>query len=104
MIVASTSAWFLLAIMEGWPRAAQTCLRKHLQLTESNAQRVENRLSTSVATTMNLVDVSKPTATRAIGILVEVGILAETTGRRRDRSFAYKAYLGRLRVGTDRDG
>ena len=98
MIVASTSAWFLLAIMEGWPRAAQTCLRKHLQLTESNAQRVENRLSTSVATTMNLVDVSKPTATRAIGIL------AETTGRRRDRSFAYKAYLDRLRVGTDLDG
>ena len=58
----------------------------------------------TVATTMNLVDVSKPTATRAIGILVEVGILAETTGRRRDRSFAYKAYLDRLRVGTDPDG
>ncbi len=58
----------------------------------------------TVAATMNLVDVSKPTATRAIGILVEVGILAETTGRRRDRSFAYKAYLDRLRVGTDLDG
>ena len=55
----------------------------------------------TVATTMKLVEASKPTATRAIGILEEVGILAETTGRRRDRSFAYQAYLDQLRVGTD---
>ena len=33
--------------------------------------------------------------------LMRVGILVETTGRRRDRSFAYSAYLDRLRVGTD---
>lgn len=50
MIVASTTARFLLAIMAGRPRDAQTCLRKHLQLTESDAQRVENWLGTSVAT------------------------------------------------------
>ena len=50
---------------------------------------------------MKLVEASKPTATRAIGILEEAGILAETTGRRRDRSFAYQAYLDQLRVGTD---
>ena len=55
----------------------------------------------TVATTMKLVDASKPTATRAIGILQEAGILAETTGRRRDRCFAYQAYLDQLRVGTD---
>ena len=55
----------------------------------------------TVATTMKLVDASKPTATRAIGILEEAGILAETTGRRRDRCFAYQAYLDQLRVGTD---
>ena len=55
----------------------------------------------TVTTTMKLVDASKPTATRAIGILEEAGILAETTGRRRDRCFAYQAYLDQLRVGTD---
>ena len=55
----------------------------------------------TVATTMKLVDASKPTATRAIGILEEAGILVETTGRRRDRCFAYQTYLDRLRVGTD---
>ena len=55
----------------------------------------------TVATTMKLVDASKPTATRAIGILEEAGILVETTGRRRDRCFAYQAYLDQLRVGTD---
>ena len=55
----------------------------------------------TVTTTMKLVDASKPTATRAIGVLEEAGILAETTGRRRDRCFAYQAYLDQLRVGTD---
>ena len=55
----------------------------------------------TVTTTMKLVDASKPTATRAIGILEQAGILAETTGRRRDRCFAYQAYLDQLRVGTD---
>lgn len=58
----------------------------------------------SVASAMKLVDASKPTAIRAIGILEEVGVLAETTGRRRDRSFAYQAYLNFLRVGTDLEG
>ena len=58
----------------------------------------------SVASAMKLVEASKPTAIRAIGILEEAGILAETTGRRRDRSFAYRAYLDLLRVGTDLEG
>ncbi len=58
----------------------------------------------TVATAMNLVNESKPTATRAIGILVEVGILAEVTGRRRDRILAYKACLDRLKAGTDLAG
>jgi len=28
-------------------------------------------------------------------------VLVETTGKRRDRWYSYKAYLERLRVGTD---
>jgi len=30
-----------------------------------------------------------------------VGVLSETTGRRRDRTFTYAKYLDRLRVGTE---
>lgn len=55
----------------------------------------------SVAAAMKLIDTSKPTATRAIETLVDAGILVETTGRKRDRSFAYQAYIDRLRVGTE---
>jgi Fic family protein len=55
----------------------------------------------TVAAAMRLIDASKPTATRAIETLVAAGVLVETTGRRRDRSFAYQAYIDRLRVGTE---
>jgi hypothetical protein len=51
----------------------------------------------TVASAMKLIDASKPTATRAIAALAEVGVLVETTGKKRDRSFAYRAYMERLR-------
>lgn len=35
--------------------------------------------------------------------LVKAGVLVETTGRRRDRWFAYQVYLDKLWVGTDLD-
>jgi Fic family protein len=57
----------------------------------------------TVASAMKLIGASKPTATRAVGALIEVGILIETTGKKRDRSFAYRAYLERLRTGTELD-
>ncbi|MGH7440056.1 MAG: Fic family protein [Polyangiaceae bacterium] len=55
----------------------------------------------TVASVMKLVDTTKPTAGRAVELLVAAGVLAETTGRKRDRSFVYKRYLDRLRVGTE---
>lgn len=55
----------------------------------------------TVASSMKLINITKPTAIKAIEILTEAGILAETTGRKRDRSFAYAAYMTNLRVGTD---
>jgi Fic family protein len=58
----------------------------------------------TVASAMKLIVTSKPTATKAIEILLEQGILTETTGRKRDRSFAYAAYLSNLREGTDLNG
>jgi Fic family protein len=44
---------------------------------------------------------TKPTAGRAINALVAAGVLIETTGKKRDRSYAYQAYLDRLRAGTE---
>ncbi|CAN5172966.1 Fic family protein [soil metagenome] len=55
----------------------------------------------TVASAMKIVDATKPTTTRAIEILRDVGILVETTGRKRDRTFAYRAYLERLQAGTE---
>ena len=57
----------------------------------------------TAASAMKLLEASKPTATRAIDVLVQSGILVETTGRKRDRSFAYQAYMERLRTGTELD-
>lgn len=57
----------------------------------------------TVTAAVRLLDVSKPTATRAIEVLAGAGILVETTGKRRDRSFAYRAYMERLRAGTELD-
>ena len=35
----------------------------------------------------------------AVGVLEQLGVLHETTGRRRDRIFGYDAYLQLLRAG-----
>ncbi|HEY4187201.1 MAG TPA: Fic family protein [Polyangia bacterium] len=58
----------------------------------------------TVASVMKLVETTKPTAGRAIELLVGAGVLVETTGRKRDRSFTYQSYLDRLRVGTELEG
>jgi Fic family protein len=55
----------------------------------------------TVASVMKLVETTKPTAGRAIELLAAAGVLVETTGKKRDRSFVYQAYLDRLRVGTE---
>lgn len=48
-----------------------------------------------------LLETTKPTAGKAVEVLVGCGVLAEQTGRARDRSFAYQAYLHALSVGDD---
>lgn len=55
----------------------------------------------TVASITRLLAVSKPTARRALQGLVDTGIVMEITGKKRDRSFAYQAYLDRLRAGTE---
>ena len=50
---------------------------------------------------MRLLATTRPTAIRAIDTLVASSVLVETTGKRRDRAFAYDGYLKRLREGTE---
>jgi hypothetical protein len=55
----------------------------------------------TVRTTVQLCETTKPTAAKAIESLCEAGILVETSGRRRDRTYAYEPYLDLLRAGTE---
>ena len=55
----------------------------------------------SVGFAMRRLGVSKPTAGRAVEVLEKAGVLVESTGRKRDRSWVYEDYLDRLRAGTD---
>ena len=55
----------------------------------------------SVASATVILDVSRPTASRALQTLVAAGVLEETSGKARDRSWAWRGSLEILRVGTD---
>lgn len=54
----------------------------------------------TVPSACNILDVTPPTARKAINVLTELGILQETTGKQRDRIFSYQTYLETL---TGRD-
>ncbi|MFO0875336.1 MAG: Fic family protein [Phycisphaerales bacterium] len=59
--------------------------------------RLLDRLPSSPVVTLplaiELLGVSKPTAIKAIEVLEETGVLKETSGKRRDRVYAYQKYL-----------
>ncbi len=55
----------------------------------------------TVKAATGLVGVTRPTAAKAIDSLVDAGILAETSGRERDRVWTWTEYLQLLREGTD---
>lgn len=57
----------------------------------------------NVASVMRIIGVTKPTASRAIGRLVEANVLTQSNGKKRDRLFMYREYLNILRAGTDLD-
>ena len=50
---------------------------------------------------VKLLETTKPTAGKAVQLLESVGILLETSGQRRNRTFAYKNYLGLRRAGAE---
>lgn len=55
----------------------------------------------TIARAMELLGTTRPTATKAVGALVAAGILTESSGRKRDRTFGYARYLDLLKVDTD---
>lgn len=55
----------------------------------------------TVNSAIRLLETTKPTAGKAIDALVNAKVLKEMTGRQRSRSFAYHAYLEKLRIGTE---
>jgi len=50
---------------------------------------------------VKLLKTTKPTAGKAVQLLERLGVLTETSGKQRDRTFAYVAYLEKLRAGTE---
>ncbi|MGM0556827.1 MAG: Fic family protein [Myxococcota bacterium] len=55
----------------------------------------------TVTSVVDLLDTTRPTAGKAISVLEDTGVLVEVTGRERDRRYHYKAYMDRLREGTE---
>ena len=55
----------------------------------------------TIPTVVKLLKTTKPTAGKAVQLLENLGVLTETTGKQRDRTFAYARYLEKLRVGTE---
>jgi Fic family protein len=106
---------------EGWTVYFLECVREAAEDGVSAAQRLFSAMSTdrarlanhpsatlpairlfdqlpahpivTLASAIKLLKVTKPTAGKAIDALQRAGILRETTGKRRDRVYAYRSYL-----------
>lgn len=50
---------------------------------------------------VKMLETTKPTASKAITALEKLGVLVESSGRKRDRTFGYSAYLEKLKTGTE---
>lgn len=57
----------------------------------------------TIPSVVKLLKTTKPTAGKAVQLLENLGVLSETTGKQRDRTFAYASYLEKLQVGTEVD-
>lgn len=74
-------------------RLAGSTLRVH--------EAMKSRPVTTLKEVRQRTGLAMPTVASAMGLLVELGIARELTGRRRNRVFAYDAYLTHLNEGTD---
>ncbi len=64
-------------------------------------ERLPSRPIITAPWVVDALSTTKPTAARAIGALEAAGVLVETTGKKRDRVYAYQAYLDRVPAGTE---
>ena len=110
-------AFFLEGVEETATGAVDTCRRIDELLAADGARlegagrrsnsllRVHDALSSQVIVSLTdvhtITGMSLPTAASAMQTLVELGIAREITGRRRNRLFAYNAYLAILSEGTE---
>jgi Fic family protein len=81
------------ARVEDLGRPAATALRLH--------QFLQRRGLTTIPDASRRLGLSQPTVTSAIAHLRELGIVRETTGRRRGKVFIYGAFMDLLSEGTD---
>ena len=58
----------------------------------------------TVASVIDLLKTTKPTAAKAVDALCQAGVLGEITGKQRDRVYAYRAYLSILTEDTEISG
>ena len=79
--------------IEALGRRAGSALQVH--------QFVQTRPVISVAQATRALPLSAPTVRKSIGHLVDLGILTEVTGRRRDKIFSYARYIQTLSAGTE---
>lgn len=96
---AATTARDLIALFDdhrqeiaGLGRAAPSSLRVHELMQASPI--------VSIQTVSDKLAVSFPTASTALDNLAKIGVVRETTGRRRGRMYAYSDYLALLDQGT----
>ncbi len=109
--------FFLECVCEAADDGVQTAGRMFSQLNEDRrrlldgggatvyALRLFERLPeapvVTLASAMELLQTTKPTATKAIETLVKAGVLQETTGKKRDPVYAYHHYLAILTSDTE---
>lgn len=110
-------AFFLKAVISTAEESATT-VRRIIELRESHRTTLLQYLGGStvalslldhlfkspyvtVRTAAGLLDVSYTTANTLIADMVELGLLTEITGQRRNREFLYDPYLALIRPGTE---
>jgi Fic family protein len=55
----------------------------------------------TIANAIEWLETTRPTATKAVLSLLEAGVLSESSGRKRNRTFVYTEYLDLLSAGTE---
>jgi Fic family protein len=102
-VIADESVGLIRALFEIVNRDRSLYLES-AQATVTGARLFENLSRNPIVTVKSAVricDTTRPTAAKAIDSLCRTGILEETSGRKRDRTYAYRDYLSLLREGTE---